>query len=50
MKIMDFYNELNMLKFKSILIFILIVLIVFGNIFKLFIMVDINEKYRFINE
>ncbi|HCQ5569796.1 TPA: BlaR1 family beta-lactam sensor/signal transducer [Clostridioides difficile] len=50
LKIMDFHNESNTLKFKSILIFTLIALIVFGNIPKLSIMADINEKYRPTNE
>lgn len=44
LKIMDFHNESNTLKFKSILIFTLIALIVFGNIPKLSIMADINEN------
>ncbi len=50
LKIMDFHIESSALKFKSILIFTLVALIVFGNIPRLSIMADINEKYRPTND
>lgn len=46
LKIMDFHTESKTLKFKSILIFTLLALVVFGNSPALSIMADVNEKYR----
>ncbi|EQF27508.1 regulatory protein BlaR1 [Clostridioides difficile CD160] len=49
LKIANFHAESKFLKFKSILIFTLIALIVFGNSPTLSIVADVNEEYKPIN-